>query len=64
MSIMFENVGLQMYYDDSEEDTDLVVACKDREHMELTGEERWVLNSLTYNEAKQVYEYLCKYFQK
>lgn len=62
--MLFENFGIQMYYDESEEETDLVVACKDREHLEHTGEERWVLTSLTYEEAKQVYEYLGKYFQK
>ena len=57
---MFENFDVWM--DDTlEDDRPFVVACKDSEN---TSEERWVLVSLSNEEAKQVYEYLDRYFQK
>lgn len=57
MQKMFENFDI--WKDDSlEDDQSFVVACKDRE---VTDGERWVLASLTKEEAKKIYEYLGKH---
>lgn len=49
-----------LWYDDTlEDDKPFVIACKDRE---VKNEERWVLVSLSNEEAKKIYEYLGKYF--
>ena len=43
-------------YDDTlDSSKPFIVACRDRE---VTSEERWVLASLSNNEAKKVYEFL------
>lgn len=53
-SKMFENFDL--WYDSGEgEEYPFVVACKDRE---FTSGERWVLASLSIEEAKKLYKYL------
>lgn len=57
MDTMFENFDLWM--DDAlENNRPFVIACKDREN---TSEERWVLASLSNEEAKRVYEYLGRH---
>lgn len=54
---MFENFNLQR-----DEDSGLFVAmCKDRK---VQNGERWVVITLTEEEAKQMYKYLKEYFQK
>lgn len=59
MNTMFENFVL--WTDETLEDArSFMVACRDRRAI---GEERWVVSSLSYEEAKQVYEYLGKYFK-
>lgn len=42
-----------------EENGPFVIASKDRE---VTSEERWVINPMTEEEAKQLYIYLQKHF--
>lgn len=49
---------LDIWYDDTMEDNKpFVIACRDRETI---SEERWVLASLSYSEAQELYEYLKK----
>ena len=57
MTTMFENFDV---YKNEDLDTKrpFIFACKDRE---VKSEERWVLVSLSNEEAKQVYEYLGRY---
>lgn len=54
MYTILENFDIR--YDDTlDSRKPFIVACRDRE---ATSEERWVLASLSNNEAKKVYEYL------
>ena len=54
MYTILENFDIR--YDDSlDSSKPFIVGCRDRE---VTSEERWVLASLSNNEAKKVYEYL------
>lgn len=54
MYTILENFDIR--YDDTlDSSKPFIVACRDRE---VTSEERWVLASLSNNEAKKVYEYL------
>lgn len=54
MYTILENFDIR--YDDTlDSSKPFIVACRDRE---TTSEERWVLASLSNNEAKKVYEYL------
>ena len=54
MYTILENFDIR--YDDTlDSNKPFIVACRDRE---ATSEERWVLASLSNNEAKKVYEYL------
>ena len=61
MEIMFENFGIGQVdlVDNIEGNHPFMVVCRDREE---TTEERWVLTSLSTKEAKEIYEYLGKYF--
>lgn len=60
MNTMFEN--LDVWKDDTlENDKPFVFACRDREK---TDEERWVLASISNEEAKKIYEYLSKHIKK
>lgn len=56
--MMFENFDVYRTNDTSHP---FIVSCKDRE---VKNEERWVLCALSNDEAKQVYEYLGKFFSK
>lgn len=57
MATMFENFDL--WVDDTLDDNrPFMIACKDREN---TCDKRWVLASLSNEEAKQVYEYLGRH---
>lgn len=48
------------YFDIREEENgSFVIASRDRE---VTSEERWVINPMTEEEAKQLYMYLQKHF--
>ena len=54
MYTILENFDIR--YDDTlDSSKPFIVECRDRE---ATSEERWVLASLSNNEAKKVYEYL------
>ena len=54
MYTILENFDIR--YDDTlDSSKPFIVACRDRE---ATCEERWVLASLSNNEAKKVYKYL------
>lgn len=54
MYTIFENFDIR--YDDTlDSSKPFIVACRDRE---ATSEERWVMASLSNNEAKKVYKYL------
>lgn len=55
MDINFEN--LQIWYDkeDAEDDTPIMVACRDRE---AEDEERWVVAALTLGQARDLCNYL------
>ena len=54
MYTILENFDIR--YDDTlDSSKPFIVACRDRES---TSEERWVLASLSNNEAKKVYKYL------
>ena len=59
--IKFEN--LQLWYDktDIDDERPFMLTCKDRE---VTDGERWVVASLTEEEAKKIYEYLGNFFAK
>lgn len=54
MKTMFKYFDIQ-----KEEDGSFIIASKDRE---VTSEERWVINSMTEEEAKRLYMYLQKHF--
>ena len=58
--MMFENFGIEKV-DRMNGKTPFAVVCKDRasEH----DDERWVMATLTKDEAKQIYEYLGKFFK-
>ena len=58
MRTMFANFDI--WIDGDIDDKPFVVACRDRE---TAIDERWVLASLSVEEAKTVYEYLRKYFE-
>lgn len=55
--IQFANFVLEK----TKEEPSFMFACKDRE---VSFGERWVFASLFEDEAKQVYEYLKKYFSE
>lgn len=59
MEKMFENFDLWKD-DDLEDGRPFIVACKDRESI---NDERWVLASLSEEEAKKIYKYLHEYFK-
>ena len=60
MQKMFENFDI--WKDDSLQDEQpFIVACKDREAIDG---ERWVLASLTNEEAKKIYEYLGEHLKE
>lgn len=56
---MFEDFDLWKDYDLGD-GRPFIVACRDREAINM---ERWVLVSLSEQEAKSVYEFLHKYFK-
>lgn len=56
--IKFENFDLWYDKDGDEDERPFMLACRDRECVY----ERWVLVSFTEEEAKQIYEYLGKFF--
>lgn len=58
---LFENVNFWFDGDDTEPDRPLIVACKDRERKDS---ERWVVASLSAEEAKQLYEFLRAAFSE
>ena len=60
MKTLFENFDI--WKDDSLQDEQpFIIACKDRETVDG---ERWVLASLTNEEAKKLYEYLGKHLKE
>lgn len=54
MSTMFENLDIWR------PDDEFIISIKDRE---VTDGERWVVVSITEDEAKQFYEYLKNFFE-
>lgn len=58
MDKTFENLAIR--YDEAEKL--LLMACRDRENKSAM-DERWVVTSLTYEEAKQFYEWLKQHFE-
>ena len=60
MQKMFENFDIWKY-DSLQDEQPFIVACKDREAIDG---ERWVLASLTNEEAKKIYEYLGEHLKE
>lgn len=59
MITKFEN--LDVWYDDTVENGGpIIFACRDKEAI---CEERWVLASLSKDEARELYDYLRKYLK-
>lgn len=53
--IKFENVQVWFDQEDEDDNTPVLVACRDREDY---SEERWVVASPTIDQAKEVRDYL------
>lgn len=55
MDIKFENIQVWFDQEDEDDNAPVLVACRDHEDY---SEERWVVASLTIDQAKEVRDYL------